>query len=268
MVVPSSAATPSASGRARRIAFFIWAATLSGAFGIGFFGLIVLIIGWFEQSFGVSTPVSELSHGALAGIIITVGLLVQLRAPERKIAGVQQAVLGLLAFMVTALIAGRQEPLTESLIFLAAVAILVALHPARREFFKPGAGLSPALGAISMLGAVPAIGYAVIMLSEARRFVGPPHHADRYAEMAAAAIAVVLVGLLATLQTQGWTIPARSAGVAAIVVGMASVVFPDAPGALGSAWGAVTVGWGVLFLAAAEWEARHTSGQTGKPSLQ
>ncbi|MDQ6877172.1 MAG: hypothetical protein M3082_05645, partial [Candidatus Dormibacteraeota bacterium] len=244
----------------RRIAFFAWAAILSAAFGIGFFGLTVLIIGWFEQSFGVSTPVSELSHGALAGIIITVGLLAQLRAPARRIAGVQQAVLGILTFLITALIGGRQEPLQESLLFLVAVAILVALHPARREFFKPGAGVSPALAAISLLGAIPATGYAVSMLVQARQFVGPPHHADRFAEMAAAAIAIVFVGLLAALKTHGWTIPARSAGVAAIVVGMASVVFPDAPGAVGHAWGAVAVGWGVLFLAAAEWEARQRTG--------
>jgi hypothetical protein len=197
-----------------------------------------------------------------------VGLLVQLRAPERKIAGVQQAVLGLLAFMVTALIGGRQEPLTESLLFLAAVAILLALHPARREFFKPGARFSAALAAISLLGAISAIGYAVSMLVQARQVVGPPHHADRFAEMAAAAIAILFVGLLAALKTQGWTIPARSAGAAAIVVGVASIVFPDAAGAVGNAWGAVAVGWGVLFLAAAAWEARHKSGQTGKLSRQ
>jgi hypothetical protein len=262
--VPNSAAPRSALGRARRIAFFIWAAILSVAFGIGFFGLTVLIIGWFEQPFGVSTPVSELSHGALAGIIITIGLLVQLRAPERKIAGVQQAVLGILALMVTALIGGRQEPLTESLLFLAAVAILVALHPARREFFELGASFSAALAVISMLGAIPAVSYAVSMLTQARQFVGPPHHADRFAEMAAAAIAIVLVGLLAALKTQGWRIPAWSAGAAAIVVGLASIVFPDAPGAVGQAWGALAVAWGVLFVAAAEWEARRRIGRLAK----
>jgi hypothetical protein len=214
------------------------------------------VIGWFETPFGVSTPVSELSHGALAGIIITVGLLVQLRSPARRIAGVQQAVLGILAFLITALIGGRQEPLQESLLFLAALAILVTLHPARREFFKPGARPSPALAAISVLGAVPAIVYAVSMLVQARQFVGPPHHADRFAEMAAAAIAIVLVGLLASLKSQGWRISAWSAGAASIVVGMASVVFPDAPGAVGRVWGTLTVGAGVLFLVLAELETR------------
>ncbi|MDQ6711617.1 MAG: hypothetical protein M3Z28_00285, partial [Candidatus Dormibacteraeota bacterium] len=209
-----------------------------------------------------------LSHGALAGIIITVGLLVQLRSPARKIAGVQQAVLGILAFLITALIGGRQEPLQESLLFLAAMAILVTLHPARQEFLKPGARLSPAMAAISVLGAIPAIGYAVSMLVQARQFVGPPHHADRFAEMAAAAIAIVLVGMLASLKSQGWRIAAWSAGAASIVVGMASVVFPDAPGAVGRVWGTLAVGAGVLFLVLAELETIRSAAKSATPSRQ
>ena len=264
----SPVASASGAGRTRRVAFFVWAAILSLLFGIGFFGLTVLIIGWFETPYGVSTPVSELSHRALAGIIITVGLLVQLRSPARRIAGVQQAVLGILAFLITALIGGRQEPLQESLLFLAAVAILVTLHPARREFFKPGARLSPALAAISVLGAIPAVGYAVSMLVQARQFVGPPHHADRFAEMAAASIAIVLVGMLASLKSQGWSISAWSAGAASIVVGMASVVFPDAPGGVGRVWGTLAVGAGVLFLVLAELETIRSAAKPATRSRQ
>jgi len=247
----------------RRIAFFLWATVLSLVFGIGFFGLTVLVIGWFEKPFGVSTPVSELSHGALAGIIITVGLLVQLRSPARRIAGVQQAVLGILAFLITALIGSRQEPLQASLLFLAAVAILVVLHPARREFFKRGAGPTASLAAVCIVGAVPAVAYAINMLVQARQFVGPPHHADRFAEMAAAAIGIVLVGVLACLKTKGWRISAWSAGAASIVVGAASVVFPDAPGTVGQVWGTLAVGAGGLFLALAELETLRSAGKSG-----
>jgi hypothetical protein len=265
--VSSPVAPASSPGPTRRVAFFVWAAILSLLFGIGFFGVTVLIIGWFEKPYGVSTPVSELSHGALAGIIITVGLLAQLRSPERRIAGAQQAVLGILAFLVTALIGGRQEPLQASLVFLAARAVLVVLHPARGEFFKPGAGPTALLAAVPIISAVPVVTYAVNMLVQARQFVGPPHHADRFAEMAAAAIAIVLVGMLASLKSQGWRISAWSAGAASIVVGMASVVFPDAPGAVGRVWGTLAVGAGVLFLVLAELETR-SAAKSPTPSRQ
>src|SRR2546428_2246285 len=191
--------------RARRIAFFVLAAVLALAFGIGFFGLTVLVIGWFEKPFGVSTPVSELSHGALAGIIVTIGLLTQLRSPERRIAGLQQAVLGILALMVTALIGGRQEPLQESLLFLAALSLLVILHPVREQFFKRGAGPTAFLAFVAIICAIPAAIYAAFMLVPARGFIWSPHHADRFAEMAAAAIALVAGGVAPPLaKTPGW----------------------------------------------------------------
>ena len=211
------------------------------AFGIGFFGLTVLVIGWFEKPFGVSTPVSELNHGALAGIIITVGLLTQLRSPKRRIAGVQQAV-------------------------LAALALLVILHPARGHFFKWGAGPTASLAAVAIVGAVPASIYAVFMLVQAREFIGPPHHADRFAEMAAAAIAIVAVGMLASFKTPGWRIPAWSAGAAAIVVGMASIVFPNAPGAVGRIWGTLAAAAGAVFVVLASVSPWPRYWSHGKPA--
>ena len=75
----------------RRIAFRAWAAVLVVVFGIGSFGLTTLFIGWFESVEGVAGPVTDLGYGALVGIILTFGLLAQLRTPERKIAGVRSA---------------------------------------------------------------------------------------------------------------------------------------------------------------------------------
>jgi hypothetical protein len=74
--------------------------------------------------------------------------------------------------------------------------------------------------------------------------------------MAALAIAIVLTGLVASLQTQGWRIPAWSAGSAAIVFGLTSTVFPNHPGAEGRGWGALAVAGGALFIAVAELERR------------
>jgi len=250
------------AGSTRRRAFFMWAAILSLVFGLLFIGVTALTIGmWVAHQDALTTPVSDLSFFALGAIIIGMGFAVQLRVPERKIAGVQQAVLGILALGVAGLIGNRVEPLVGSLVFLLAAAILVALHPARREFFKLGQGLSAPLAALSILAAVPAVVYAASMLVLARHagpscFFGRCPYGDRLAEMAALALAIVLVGMLAALKTQGWRVAARSAGASAVILGLVSIVLPNAPGALGPAWGALTATWGVLFVVAAEWEAR------------
>src|SRR5437867_78423 len=159
---PRSAGAPPS----RRIAFTAWAAILVVLYGVGFFGLTTLVIGWFETRQGVAGPVTDLGYGALVGIIQTMGLMVQLRAPERKIAGMQQAAL-----------------------------------------------------------VIPAL----------------------------------LIGLLASLKPHGWRIPAWCAGMAVVVYGLASVVFPDHPGAEERGWGSLAIAGGVLFIAAAEWEAKRAS---------
>jgi hypothetical protein len=81
----TSAASRSPS---RRIAFKAWAAVLVIVFGVSLFGLISLAIGWFQAVTGVAGPITELGYGALVGIILTMGLLVQLHTPEWKIAGI------------------------------------------------------------------------------------------------------------------------------------------------------------------------------------
>jgi hypothetical protein len=95
-------------------------------------------------------------------------------------------------------------------------------------------------------------------------FFGRCPYGDRLAEMAALALAIVLVGILATLKTPGWRVAARSAGASAVILGLASIMLPDAPGALGQAWGALTVTWGVLFIVVAEWEARQGMPSAGQ----
>ena len=104
------------------------------------------------------------------------------------------------------------------------------------------------------------------MSEQARELVGPPHHIQRLATMAAMAIAIVLTGLLAALQTRGRRIPAWCAGTAAMVFGLASVVFPTYRGSAGRGWGAVAVGGGFLFIAVAEGRARRQRRDTPSES--
>ncbi|MGH2995204.1 MAG: hypothetical protein ACRDM9_02690 [Gaiellaceae bacterium] len=243
----------------RRIAFNAWAAILVAVFGVAFFGLTSLVLAWFEEVEGVAGPVTDLGYGVLVGIIQTTGLLAQLRGPERRIAGVQQALLVIPALVIGSAIASDSQNLVPALILMPAVGILLALHPAREEFLRRGAGFSRKLLAITILSAIPLIAYALDMGAQARDLAGPPHHVQRLSTMAAMALAIVLTGLLAALQTRGWRIPAWSAGTAAIVFGLASMAFPDDPGAVGRGWGGVAIAGGVLFIAVAEWEVRRAT---------
>lgn len=256
----------------RRTVFFIYAATLSLVFSLLFIGTTALTIGmWMAHQNALTTPVSDLSFFALGVIIVGMGFAVQMRNPERKIAGIQQAVLGLLALLIAGLIGNRIEPLVGALVFLGATALLVALHPARRQFFKLGQGLSAKLSTMSLLAAIPAVWYVTTMLIMARHagpscFFGRCPYGDRLAEMAALTIAIVLVSLLSALKTQGWRVAAWSAGASAVILGVMSIVLPDAPGAVGHTWGALTALWGVLFVVVAEWEA--TLRRKGVPSKE
>jgi hypothetical protein len=256
---------PASGSRFRRIAFNTWAAILVAVYGVGFFGLTSLVLAWFEDVEGVAGPVTDLGYGVLVGIIQTTGLLVQLRGPERTIAGVQQTFLVIPALLIGSAIASDSQNLVPALILLPTIAILLALHPAREEFFRRGAAPSRTLLAITVIGAVPLGAYALDMGAQARDLVGPPHHVQRLSTMAAMAVAIVLTGLLAALRTRGWRIPAWSAGVAAIMFGLGSVVFPDQPGAVGRGWGGMAIAGGVLFIAVAEWEARRTSATVASP---
>jgi hypothetical protein len=252
-------------GPVRRVAFFAWATILSLVSGITFIGVTVLTLGlWLAHRNADTTPVTDLGFFAL-GAIITAGFVGQLRAPERHIAGLQQAFIGLLTLGVAGLIGGRLEPLTGAGIFLVASALLVALHSARRAFLKVGTRLSAPLAALALLAALPAAAYAATMLVQARHagpscFLGRCAHGDRFAELAALASAIVALGVLAAARPEGWRLTAWSAGAGAALVGAASLVWPALPGALGRAAGALVVVWGVLFVAVAEWEWRDGSG--------
>jgi hypothetical protein len=246
-------------GRFRRMAFLALAAILSLVIGFTFVVVTTLTIGiWLtDPGYAETNPVVDLGFFALGALVIGSGVGVQLRAPERNIAGLQQAIIGSLALTVAGLLGDRVEPFAGGLVILIAAVVLAALHPMRGEFFKRGPGVNPRLAALTILVAAPAAGYAANMLDLSRQagpscFVGQCARGDRFAEMAALAGAIVLIAWLTLWRTRGWRVPARSVAAAAIVVGLASIALPDVPGAVGTVWGAVTVTWGIAFVAAAE----------------
>lgn len=251
--------TPERASRLRRIAFTSWAALVVVAFGIAFFGFTVLLIGWFEDLEGVAGPVTELGYGALIGILLTLGVASQLRHPERKIAGLQQAALVGPALLIGSALSSDAQNLEPVLILIPALGVLIVLHPARGEFLRPPIHLNKTLLALALLTAIPLTAYALAMGAAAQDLVGPPHHVQRLSIQAALAAGIVLTAMLAAFQTPGWEIPARSAAAAVIVFGLASIIFPDHPAAVGTGWGIVAIAGGLLFVAVAEWQRARSS---------
>ena len=214
-----------------------------------------------DPAYEETNPVVDLGFFALGTVLVGGGLVTQLRAPERHLAGLQQALLGVLALSIAGLLGDRIEPLWGGAVLLLAISLAVLLHPGRRRLIRPGAGLSPPIAVLAVVGTAPALAYAAAMLDLARSagpscFAGQCARGDRYAEAAALAMALVAISLLASARTPGWRLTAWGVGIAASILGCASVALPDVPGSIGAPWGVVAAVWGGLLVASAEWVTR------------
>jgi hypothetical protein len=266
---PSLEARTSRWPHARGFAFAAWIGILSTLLALLFIGVTALTIGiWLtEPGYSETNPVVDLGFFALGGLLIGIGVASQLRSPERHISGLHQALIGLVSLAAAGYLGGRVEPLWGALALIVAVAIAIALHPAPRRLIQRGDGVSLPLVALSLAAALPALTYANHMLTLAGQagpscFMGQCARGDRFAEVAALAIALVLVTALASARTGGWPMSATSAGVAATMLGLVMVALPAVPGSAGAAWGMLTAAWGVLVLATTAWQARQP-GRTG-----
>jgi hypothetical protein len=246
----------------RRRAFVICTIVFGLAIGLGLFGLLSLVVGWFEGGDRLIHRVHDLGYGGLGGVILSVPLLIQARSPERRPAASQQYLLGVAAYAVAIVMALDFTPGMLGFFALFAVigVVVVWLHPARAEVLRPRTRPSAVLAILLLLAAVPLVLYAADMagLQRAGPLTDPHVEEHHWTTMAALAVGIILVGVLASLRTPGWRIPAWSAGGAAVVLGLASIVFSGYPGALATPWCYVALGGGLAFIAVAEWEARRS----------
>ena len=251
---------PSASGRRR--AFFIVAGVAAALLGLLAFGWISLIVGWFESGDREPHRVHDLAWGAVGGLIIAGGFVVQLRDPQRKIAPMQQVVVGAFALILATLLAeGGFSPFVIP--FIVVPGVVVWLHPARADVLRVGTSVSPILAGIAILAVVPLVIYAfdqidIQKLEDTVPGLSEDTHWEEghWGQMAALALALPLTGLVAAMKATGWLITARFAGAAAIVLGVASLLNDDKASALDTGWALAALVGGIVFIAAAEWEAR------------
>lgn len=209
---------------------------------------------WFYSGDDTIHRIHDLAWGGMGGILFAVGALTLLRRPAQKVAPMQQIVAVQVAFILAFALATDFDPFV--LIFVVVIGAMAVLHPAREQLLRAGRP-SPVLAGLTVLAAIPLIGYALGQ-GELARADTVSEHADlnHWTGMAALAFALILVGLVASFRAKGRRITAWGAGAAAALFGLGSLIYPDAPSSAGEAWGIVAIAGGLLFVAAAEWEAR------------
>lgn len=220
------------------------------------FGLVDLIDGYTGFVDQARNQVLDAGWGLVFGVILPIGLLSQLRHPERRIAGIQQTGIVALALGTAAVLGGAWSYLALAAGIAGACAVLLALHPARGTFLARGRRLEPAMLSLAVVGALPALVYAWRMASAQRRDLPPAdavsnglHH---WTVMAALGLLVLLLVLLAGLRTSGWRTPALSASIGAGGWAISCLLAPQsAAGSEGHAWAWAALAWSVAALAAA-----------------
>jgi hypothetical protein len=206
------------------------------------------------------------------GVILPLGLLAQLRRPERRIAGIQQTALVAIALGLAGAAGEAWWYLVLAGGVAVAFALLVALHPARRTLLARGR-LEPATLTLAAVAAAPLLLYAWRMARAQRRELPPAdavsnglHH---WTMMAAVAVAVLLLVLLAALGTSGAAIPAISASIAVGAWAISCQLAPvAAAGSEGHAWAWVALAWAVVTLVAAASARTRDQAVTAEARLQ
>jgi peptidoglycan/LPS O-acetylase OafA/YrhL len=227
------------------------------------FGLIDLIDGYTGYIDQARNQVLDAGWGLVFGVILPLGLIAQLRRPERRIAGIQQTALVAFALAVAGAAGEAWWYLALAAGITGVCAVLLALHPARGTFLARGQRLDPVLLALAGVAAVPALVYAWRMASAQRRDLPPAdavsnglHH---WTVMTALGLLLLLLVLLAARRTRGWRIPAISASMGAGGWAISCLLAPEsAAGSEGHAWALAVIVWAAMTLAATVWPRRRS----------
>lgn len=194
----------------------------------------------------------DIVYGALFATLV-IGIVAQLRRPQRNVAAVVLAQLPFAALLLAAAGAGHLDRIIMANPFrnAAAVAVVVVLlHPSGPSFLRSFGlrRISWPMVALVAVASVPLLALAATNIrlqqtvADMHRFMG------HYAFMAAFSYTVIAVGLLASLRPVGWRLSAWVAGLLPAVLGVTSLLYPDTTSSLDGTWAITAIGWGVAFV--------------------
>ncbi len=235
-------------GKGRLIAFRVLA-VLSALVNI-IFTIPGFLITWFDHGKDSIHHV-HLATGIGFGLFLGVGLLLSAWKPEKYISlfqcGIAVAAAGLIEIASSDFLSGF------ALVYIVAIAILVALHPARDEVLKPR---TPDLrmAVLPVLSFIPAVAYGLTQSKLQKNGVAVDPHVElhHYSGIAWTTIGASLAGLGAAMRTRGYRLSAWFVGVAWVSLGAVSLRYPKYPSALESVWAWAALACGVAFVLIAE----------------
>lgn len=226
----------------------------------GSFGLMVLAMQFGLLTMSHFTEHHHRVHDIIFALLVgtsVVGMLAQLRAPARNVAGQLMALVPFAALLLSVALTNTAVLSPPWLLVGASTVLALMFHPAGdpvRSF--AGRRLYPAMLGLVAVAAVPLLALAATNVGLQR--AGPNEHAvlGHYGYMAAFAFTVICAGLLAGARPLGWRLVAWVAGALPVLFGLASLLFPDVDSSLSAEWAAGAISWGVAFIALAQRASR------------
>jgi hypothetical protein len=243
----------------RRAAFYIpWILFIIlfiALFGVAVPVLPFIVTGWIDPA----ALGAHLIHDMLASALLwaaLLGMVAQARSPQAHVGGMLQA-LGVFLVMCLAIIAGAYF-FPPPFIFLVLALVAAALHPARADLLSWRGIGHPAPAALTAVAAIPLLLYAAAQIGLQRAAVPQDPHAEmgHWLLMGAYALTILFLAAVSVTRPSGWRLPAWSAGLLALLLGLVSLLHPNQASGVGAAWGLLALGWGIMFVAAAEWSRR------------
>jgi hypothetical protein len=283
-----------APGRARRIAFVVLL-LLFALMHVQLSPMLFAILGWFlEQETVVSHRIHETAFGSIF-VVSFVGLIVQLRRPERKPAAMYMVALPIW-FLEAAFLVVDQQPDPIVFLFIVMPIALIALHPARDRIIRPEPRMSRVMLGLALIAAIPLFVFAVAearvgfdaaeagraafesfpedleddefeaelerrlrRLTDSAAELEAARHFGHWSAMGGFALAVIALAVVASIRSSGgWRLLAWGAALLLLVYGVASLVAPNDASAANAVWAVLAIGWGIAFIAVTERIGRTT----------
>jgi hypothetical protein len=217
------------------------------------FGLFTAVFGIIEESQKIHA-FHNVVVAALLLVLSAPGAIAAARAPERSTRALVHLALVGIAGLVTMAVSLALDPFT--LPFVVLVGVLWALRPSRERPFPDGRP-SAILLALVLASAIPLAAYALGQ-AELQRIDTASEH-DRFfhwVETSFYAVAILLLGLVASLRPAAYRLSGWSAGVALVVAAGASLVLGNYASAFDTGWAWAALAGSLIFLAVVEWESR------------